>query len=202
MAHSPQTFRLGPPLPPSTTPNVEQNHHTCQPPKRKYDFTTERALDGTDYRLIEELAYLSRLRRRKSPSRATYATPGRRYLARKLRVCTATISRHNTKLSRLGILAIIHRRKERGRWQTNLYRLIHWQAWRHRRVGALAERLADRLRHRRRPTTPPSGAQPFTRGSPCDIPVTHSPPQKEDISSLRPMRGEIEEILARWRSRA
>jgi len=77
-------------------------------------------LDGTDFRLIEELAFLQGTR--------PYCFPSREYLAAKLKVSIGTISRHTHKLSHLGLLKIQPRRYRRvdGTWRTrsNLYALL------------------------------------------------------------------------------
>jgi hypothetical protein len=77
-------------------------------------------LDGIDFRLIEELAFLQGNRH--------HCWPSREYLASKLKVSIWTISRHTAKLSSLGLLRIQHRRYRRrdGTWATrsNLYQVL------------------------------------------------------------------------------
>jgi len=79
-------------------------------------------LDGIDFRLIEELSFLSKEK--------GYCWPGREYLAAKLRVTVGTISRHVTKLKGLGLLEVFHRRRRRsdGTWdtKTNIYKVVRW----------------------------------------------------------------------------
>jgi len=79
-------------------------------------------LDGIDFRLIEELSFLSKDK--------GYCWPGREYLANKLKVTVGTISRHATKLKDLGLLEVFYRRRRRsdGTWdtRTNIYKVVRW----------------------------------------------------------------------------
>lgn len=105
-----------------------------------------RKLDGHDIRLIEELVYLSRLQSKKSPSGAKYCCPSEIYLAKKLGVRREAVSRHVSKLARLGVLEVTHRRKVRGMWQTNLYRVRRAFAWLIGKVMAIINYRKDRVR--------------------------------------------------------
>lgn len=102
-------------------------------------------LTSVDIRLLDHLGYLSRRQSERSPTGATYCTPGRQYLARQLGCSVETISRHSTKLENLGIISKVQRRPIEGRWQTNLYRLTHWIAWRAASIRTMVRKLAHRL---------------------------------------------------------
>jgi len=95
-------------------------------------------LDGVDFRLLEQINYLARTAADRRQSGALYCTPGRKWLATRLGVSICTISRHVSKLARLQVLHRIQRRPIAGRWQTNLYRPIHWTCW---KVSAVRARL-------------------------------------------------------------
>src|SRR5215510_7026865 len=70
-------------------------------------------LDGIDFRLLEELLFLS--------DGEGFCFPSRAYLAAQLRVNIGTISRHVTKLNRLGVLQVKQRRAKHpdGTWSTH-----------------------------------------------------------------------------------
>jgi len=59
-------------------------------------------LDGYDFRILDELAFLCKQQRQRT--RAAYCCPGREYLAGKIGCDVGTISRHTSKLVRLGIV--------------------------------------------------------------------------------------------------
>ncbi len=102
------------------------------------------ALSSIDLKILDELAFLCRLKQRESQSGAAWCHPGRRYLATKLRRSIVTISRHVSKLRRLGVLDAFQPRPRHGRWQTNVYRLISRHSWRLARIRVLIERVAHR----------------------------------------------------------
>ncbi len=91
-----------------------------------------RQLDGVDFRLIDELSFLSKLQKERTG--ASYCLPGREYLARKLGVSVRTVSRHIAKLKGLGVIDAIQRRPVRGQWRSNLYKVVHWIGWRVRQL--------------------------------------------------------------------
>ena len=66
---------------------------------------------------------LCRCTSKKIPSRAMYSCVGQKWLARRVGVTREWISKCVSKLSRLGILRITHRRRVAGIWRTNLYRV-------------------------------------------------------------------------------
>lgn len=92
-------------------------------------------LDGIDFRLLDELAYLCKQQRQRST--AAYCCPGREYLAKKVGCDVGTVSRHTSKLEKLGLIEKIQRRPIRGQWRSCLYRLRNWVAWRLGQIGAM-----------------------------------------------------------------
>ena len=84
-------------------------------------------LDGIDFRILNEIAFLSKQQQKRTGS--VYCCPGREYLAAKVGCDIGTISRHTTKLVRLGVLEKRQRRPIRGIWQTCLYKLRGWASW-------------------------------------------------------------------------
>ena len=118
---------------------------TAALPPRRYDNALWNQLRSIDLRLLDELAFLSRKQRQRSPSGATYCCPGRAYLARKLDCSIETISDHISHLAQLGLIHRVQRRPHAGRFQTTLYRLIHPMAWAAARVRQLVLRTAHRV---------------------------------------------------------
>ena len=126
-------------------------------------------LRTVDAGLLDELAFLSRLRRAETRGRASYATPGRVWLARRLGVSVRTVSRHVSALVGLGLVERTQRRPVSGKWQTNLYVLVSRGAW-------LVARTMQRLRrplavgHKRLTSSPKkgeNGGRPEGRGALC-----------------------------------
>ena len=113
-------------------------------------------LDGVDFRLIDELTFLSKLQRERTG--ASYCIPGRKYLARKLRVCVRTVSRHIAKLRKLGVLDTVQRRPVLGQFQTNLYKVFEWTVWKARRVISMVRHVAKAMK----PKTGASGVASFS----------------------------------------
>jgi hypothetical protein len=111
---------------------MEQTAHP-----RRFEWEIYNQLDGYDFRILEYLMYLCKIQAKKSPTGARYAYPSEAHLASKLDTTRETISRHVSKLSRLGVIAVTHRRKVRGHWQTNLYRIVSHSWWKVQQVIAL-----------------------------------------------------------------
>jgi len=118
---------------------------TTPPHPRQFDLKTYRQLDGPDIRLLEELNHLSRIQGKKSPTGAKYCCPSEMYLSKKVGIARENISRHVTKLTKLGILAVTHRRKLHGNWQTNMYRIVSWVWWRLRQATEKLRSLPSRV---------------------------------------------------------
>jgi hypothetical protein len=114
-------------------------------PRRRFDRDTWNRLSGIDARLLDALAYLSRLSAERSPTRARYCTPGRKWLGQHLACSVETITRHTSKLAALGLLRKTQRRPVRGTWQTNLYVLHHPMAWAMGKLRAQLLAVSHRL---------------------------------------------------------
>jgi len=161
-------------------------------------------LDHYDYRLLEEIQFISRLAAKKSPTGARYAVCSEAYLAKKVHLTRANVSRHISKLASLGILSVTHRRRARGRWQTNLYKIVNWMWW---PIGKLMRSLRPKW-HQIRNAFAKNPAQPPPQdkgiASPCAANSTHNnlyerdnnPPLSEKAQAF------VNGILERWRSRA
>ena len=67
----------------------------------RFPIETYQKLDGIDLKLLNEVAYLSKLQKKRTGS--AYCCPGRAYLAAKVGCDVGTISRHTSKLVALGI---------------------------------------------------------------------------------------------------
>lgn len=80
-------------------------------------------LTASDWRLLHELQFLVRCRKRDHPTSAAYVKPSQSYLARKVGVTREHVSRRTTVLHRLGLLTKIWRRPERGNYMTCIYLL-------------------------------------------------------------------------------
>jgi DNA-binding transcriptional ArsR family regulator len=112
--------------------------------RQRFERDTWNQLTSIDLRLLEEMGWLSRQTHRRSPSGAYYCFPGRLWLGIRVGASTRTISRHLAKLARLGLLSKRQRRPRLGRWQSNLYRLIHPMAWAAARVRQMLTKCGDR----------------------------------------------------------
>lgn len=108
------------------------------PTRDRLDKTTWNQLRSQDFRLLDVLAYLSKLHSQRSPTGAHYCTPGRTWLARQLQCSTRTISRHTARLAALGVIQKTQRRPRAGHWSTNLYRVVRRAGW---RAAAFAQTL-------------------------------------------------------------
>ena len=135
---------------------------------------------GVDYRILDELAFLSKQQQKKSG--AAYAMPGRAYLSQKLGCSVRTISRSISRLKRLGILDSTQRRPVRGRWKTNLYKIRSWIGW---RLGQLSGTLR-KLSHR----------------GPRMAHIAFLERKIETSDPLPPPKNSVgEEILTRWKAK-
>lgn len=80
-------------------------------------------LTRTEAGLLDLIVDLSRNQAKRSPSGAYYAYPGEKWLAWKTGRSREWVSKSVNRLQTMGLLMITRRRKEKGRWRTNLYRL-------------------------------------------------------------------------------
>lgn len=164
--------------PPVPEPDLKSHSHS-----RKFDQGTYNKITGLDARLLEQINFDCKARAKLSKTGARYSTKSEEYYAKILGVCRETISHHVQKLAKLGILDITRRRKVRGNWQTNLYRIVSWSWW---RVGALLRSLKKQPNH---VTQPPHKADP-----------------RREIKTPKEEKGGAgaqftQEILARWASK-
>ena len=134
-------------------------------------------LGSVDILLLEELHYLCTLRAKRSPTGAEYAMPSRNYLAAKLGVCVATVSRRVSRLVAAGYLDRVQRRPRRGVYATNLYRLKRAAGAQARRLTASLQAALGRvtdMRHKqglsnyKRDRSAASGAQLGPRSGPAN----------------------------------
>lgn len=82
-------------------------------------------LNSTDINILDTLISMCRAQVSKSPTGAAYAFPGQTWLGSKIDRARENVSRSVSKLKKLGLIEVIHRRKIRNMFQTNLYRAGH-----------------------------------------------------------------------------
>jgi DNA-binding transcriptional ArsR family regulator len=153
-------------------------------------------LDGIDFRLLDELAFLCRKQRQRTG--AAYCCPGREYLARKVDCDIGTISRHTTKLERLGLIEKIQRRPVRGQWRSCLYRLRSWVSWRLGQIAGMLRKVGkarstEKNSHRVRPDARIAHAYENSAPRPHSTPLK-PPLTAQEIATRHP-------ILQRWLQR-
>ena len=102
-------------------------------------------LAWSDVRVLEEIYYLCKLRKRKGLQ--PYCIPGRRYLSRKTGYAIRTITRATDRLEAAGLIQKRQRRPVQGKWATNLYRPVQKRFWK------LAGRSAKPFHHLMRSVT-------------------------------------------------
>jgi hypothetical protein len=116
---------------------------------------------------MEQGAFLSKQQKKRTGS--AYCCPGREYLAGKVGCDVGTISRHTSKLVRLGILEKLQRRPIRGIWQTCLYKLRGWVSWALAGIAGALRKIRNnshRVRHdahiasQKEKIIPPEGKSP------------------------------------------
>lgn len=103
---------------------------TPSPSERRLDRSRWNQLRAQDFRLLDHIAFLSKLTAKRSATGARYCTPGRQWLAEQLQCSTRTVSRTTARLAAIGVLQKTQRRPRRGHWSTNLYRIIGRAGWR------------------------------------------------------------------------
>jgi predicted transcriptional regulator len=129
---------------PPTSRSAQQNDYTV--PHQRYPKELERRLNGSDLKILNFIGYLCKQTAKRSPSGAQYCFPSEATIAERVGICREEVSRHVNKLSMLGILKIVHRRKEHGVWRSNLYKIISWEGWRLSRVAAVIHKSLDHVR--------------------------------------------------------
>ena len=105
-------------------------------------------LSGLDQRIVEQLHYLVNVRCSHSSSKARYAFPSQSWLAERLGVSRETVCRRISRMSSLGILRVIHRRKVQGHFRSNLYIIVRFVQWGVQRVLHTLRRVAHRVTER------------------------------------------------------
>lgn len=205
--YTPQTQSESPLSSILSTPGLtlEKLPHEQPAPLNAFTFPQDiyNQLDGVDFRLLEEIDYLSRCQAKHGKTGARYCFPSEAYLAQKLSRCREVISRHVSKLSRLGVLSVIHRRKVRGHWQTNLYRIVSSVWWRIRKgLGKTISRDFSRVppAHKRRAkiladssTNPHRVTFPSHIADPMRV-INNSPTRKT-------LKAHVDSILQTWMKR-
>ena len=81
-----------------------------------------RQLNGSEKSILDILTDLCELQVKKGVSGASYCYPSETWLASRIGRTRETASKCVSKLSRMGLIYVIHRRKYKGHWQTNLYK--------------------------------------------------------------------------------
>lgn len=127
---------------------------TPTPTDKRLDRSRWNQLRAQDFRLLDQIAFLSRLTAKRSPAKAHYCTPGRQWLAQQLQCSTRTISRTTARLAALGVLQKQQRRPRQGHWSTNLYRIVGRAGW---RAAAFCAQLRTISHRMTRPTHLASG---------------------------------------------
>jgi hypothetical protein len=140
-------------------------------------------LDGIDFRILNEIAFLSKQQKKRTGS--AYCCPGREYLAAKVGCDIGTISRHTSKLVRLGVLEKRQRRPIRGIWQTCLYKLRGWASWALAGIAGQLRKIGNNS-HRVRPSTHRASVQTEIRTPKVQSLI------KNDL---------VTQILERWEAR-
>ena len=164
---------------------MEQNNLS-----RIFPINIYQQLDGIDFRLLGELAFLSKQQKKRTGS--AYCCPSRTYLAKRVGCDVGTISRHTTKLEGLDILEKQQRRPVRGIWQTCFYKLKGWSAW---TLAGIANKFRKKFKqiHRVRPNAHIASVR-----TDKITPEAKSTAKREDTGTIQPL---VASILDRWRSR-
>ena len=171
--------------------SLNTNSHNFQFPHEIYQ-----KFDGVDFRLIDELTFLSNLQAQKSPTGAQYCIPGREYLAKKLGVCIRTVSRHIGKLKGMGVIEAIQRRPVRGQFKSNLYKVFDWTVWKVRKSISLIRDVAKALKSKTRAPAVTPTPMPHRRTY-----VARIAPEKEIAPSSDAIFLHKNPILKLWMAR-
>lgn len=150
---------------------------------RRFDSETYNQITGLDARFLEAINYDAKCSQKYRVHGGRYADKPEAYYAKILGVCRNTISDAVMKLEKLGILDVTRRRKIKGTWQTNLYRIKSWIWW---RLGKMLRALRKR---------PSRGTQTSHIANPMR---EDKDPEEEKGGALSAL---TQEILARWTER-
>lgn len=122
---------------------------------------TLKEMNATDCRLYELLYDMITRRRNKHGSHGGYIMPSEAWLAQRLGRCRQAISESVSKLKHIGLVWVVQRRPIKGKWQTNLYRLM-------KTVFCKADNIKKFV---------------FSKGLPCRLLTTLSRDYKKSIPS-------------------
>jgi len=127
---------------------IEPTSTTTRPQPLPPTKTPLQKLTVTHLRLIDEIAYLSRLHARTAPRGGKWCQPSRRYLAEKCARSIWTISRATNDARFAPMVSHRQQRKRQGVWRTCKYWIIskHAWAWANGFHAALADRAWTRER--------------------------------------------------------
>lgn len=90
------------------------------PPWITADLTT------ADIKIFYRIFSLLNWRAKIAPEKSLYIWPSQTWLGQETGYCRETVSRSIQRLQAAGLIRIIHRRPENGRWTTNLYMIGNW----------------------------------------------------------------------------
>ena len=82
-------------------------------------------LTASQFKIIYLILDLCQIRHKNYPGQSIYVMPSERWIAQKIGISREWVSKSLQKLQEVGLIIITRRRKERGVWRTNLYRLGH-----------------------------------------------------------------------------
>ena len=80
-------------------------------------------LTASEFNIIYLLFDLCHFRAKSSPTGSAYAWPSQEYIASKVNRSREWVSKSISSLAEKGLVLVTHRRKVKGVWQTNLYRV-------------------------------------------------------------------------------
>lgn len=81
------------------------------------------SLTASQFNIIYLILDLCQIHSQNKPGGSIYVVPSERYIAQKIGRSREWVSKSLQKLQQAGLIIITRRRKVRGRWMTNLYRL-------------------------------------------------------------------------------
>lgn len=80
-------------------------------------------LTAAEIYVLDEIHRILRIARKPKNGNKNYSIQSELYMAKKLNLCRVSVSRAVSRLSKIGLVNRLRRRKVDGRWRTNLYRL-------------------------------------------------------------------------------
>jgi hypothetical protein len=135
---------------------------------------TIRNLCRTDFLILHELTFLTRVRRKNHPDKAPYVHPGQRYLADKCGVSREWISRRTSQLHKLGIINKTWRRpKANGEYQSCIYWVTERCRW---LMGRLINALSSWPNRVNNTARKPTSSSTYNGGISHFLPSSIGPP--------------------------